>query len=85
MVARQDDEGFIWLMDRKNEVIITGGEIIYPLEIGELLMNHPKIRDPLRSDRLSAVVIFVDVPDRKTRNRLRRGFFRSRRQGVASP
>jgi acyl-CoA synthetase (AMP-forming)/AMP-acid ligase II len=58
MVARQDDEGFIWLMDRKKEVIITGGEIIYPLEIGELLMNHLKIRDPLRSDRLSAICHF---------------------------
>ncbi|MDX2453622.1 AMP-binding protein [Desulfosarcina sp.] len=30
-VARQDEEGFIWLVDRKRDVIITGGEIIYPV------------------------------------------------------
>jgi acyl-CoA synthetase (AMP-forming)/AMP-acid ligase II len=29
-VARQDEEGFIWLVDRKKDVIITGGENIYP-------------------------------------------------------
>ena len=44
-VARQDEEGFIWLVDRKKDVIITGGENIYPVEIEDLLLNHPKIQD----------------------------------------
>lgn len=44
-VARQDEEGFIWLADRKKDVIITGGENIYPVEIEDFLMNHTKIRD----------------------------------------
>ncbi len=44
-VARQDEEGFIWLVDRKKDVIITGGENIYPVEIEDFLMNHPKIQD----------------------------------------
>lgn len=44
-VARQDDEGFIWLVDRKKDVIITGGENIYPVEIEDFLMGHPKIQD----------------------------------------
>ncbi len=44
-VARQDDEGFIWLVDRKKDVIITGGENIYPVEIENFLMDHPKIQD----------------------------------------
>ncbi len=44
-VARQDEDGFIWLIDRKKDVIITGGENIYPVEIEEFLMAHPKIQD----------------------------------------
>jgi acyl-CoA synthetase (AMP-forming)/AMP-acid ligase II len=44
-IARQDEEGFIWLVDRKKDVIITGGENVYPVEIEEFLQNHPKIQD----------------------------------------
>ncbi len=44
-IARQDDEGFIWLVDRKKDVIITGGENIYPVEIEDFLMGHSKIQD----------------------------------------
>ena len=44
-VARQDEDGFVWLVDRKKDVIITGGENIYPVEIEEFLINHPKIQD----------------------------------------
>lgn len=44
-VARQDEDGFIWLVDRKKDVIITGGENIYPVEIEDFLMGHPKIQD----------------------------------------
>ncbi len=44
-IARQDDEGFIWLVDRKKDVIITGGENVYPVEIEEFMQNHPKIQD----------------------------------------
>jgi len=44
-VARQDPEGFIWLVDRKKDVIITGGENIYPVEIEDFLQAHHKIHD----------------------------------------
>jgi len=44
-VARQDKDGFIWLVDRKKDVIITGGENIYPVEIEDYLQGHPKIQD----------------------------------------
>ncbi|HOI94975.1 MAG TPA: AMP-binding protein [Syntrophobacter fumaroxidans] len=44
-MARQDEDGFIWLVDRKKDVIITGGENIYPVEIEDFLQAHPKIRD----------------------------------------
>jgi acyl-CoA synthetase (AMP-forming)/AMP-acid ligase II len=44
-VAREDEDGFIWLVDRKKDVIITGGENIYPVEIEDFLQGHPKIQD----------------------------------------
>jgi acyl-CoA synthetase (AMP-forming)/AMP-acid ligase II len=44
-IARIDEDGFYWITDRKKDVIITGGENIYPVEIEEILHTHPKIYD----------------------------------------
>jgi acyl-CoA synthetase (AMP-forming)/AMP-acid ligase II len=44
-IARLDQDGFIWLVDRKKDVIITGGENVYPVEIEDFLQAHPKIQD----------------------------------------
>ncbi len=44
-MAKQDEEGFIYLVDRKKDVIITGGENIYPVQIEDFLRAHSKIYD----------------------------------------
>ncbi|MBQ2971797.1 MAG: acyl--CoA ligase [Ruminococcus sp.] len=44
-MAMQDDEGFIYLVDRKKDVIITGGENLYPVQIENFLAAHQKIKD----------------------------------------
>lgn len=44
-IARQDSDGFIWLVDRKKDLIITGGENVSPVEIENFFMTHPKIKD----------------------------------------
>jgi len=44
-IAKQDEDGFIWLVDRKKDIIITGGENIYPVEIEALLQAHDRIQD----------------------------------------
>ncbi len=44
-MARQDEEGFIYLVDRKKDVVISGGENIYPVQIESFLAAHPKIHD----------------------------------------
>jgi fatty-acyl-CoA synthase len=44
-IAKLDADGFIWLVDRKKDVIITGGENVYPVEIEDFLQAHPKIQD----------------------------------------
>jgi len=42
-MARVDEEGFYYIVDRKNDMIISGGENIYPSEIDDVLSKHPKI------------------------------------------
>lgn len=44
-MARVDEEGFIYLVDRKKDVIISGGENIYPVQIEDFLRAHPKVKD----------------------------------------
>lgn len=45
-MAREDENGFIWLVDRKKDVIITGGENLYPVQIENFLrQNLPAIKD----------------------------------------
>ncbi|BBO81208.1 acyl-CoA synthetase [Desulfosarcina ovata subsp. sediminis] len=51
--ARLDEEGFIYIVDRKNDMIISGGKNIYPREVEEVLYGHPAV--------LEATVI--GVPD----------------------
>ena len=44
-MAQEDEDGFIFLVDRKKDVIITGGENIYPVQIEDFLRAHPAIKD----------------------------------------
>lgn len=44
-LGRVDDEGYLYLVDRKNDMIITGGENVYPREIEEALLEHPAIAE----------------------------------------
>ncbi len=44
-MARQDEDGFIFLVDRKKDVIITGGENLYPVQIEDFLRAHQAIKD----------------------------------------
>jgi long-chain acyl-CoA synthetase len=44
-IARIDEEGFFFIVDRKKELIIRGGYNIYPREIEEVLYEHPAVRE----------------------------------------
>ncbi|NOY70392.1 MAG: AMP-binding protein [Deltaproteobacteria bacterium] len=44
-IVRKDEEGFLWLIDRKKDIIISGGENIFPVEIEDFLMTHDDIMD----------------------------------------
>ena len=59
----QDEEGFIYLVDRKKDVIITGGENLYPVQIENFLAAHPKINDVavigLPDSRLGEIAVAI--------------------------
>ena len=44
-MAREDEDGFIFLVDRKKDVIISGGENLYPVQIEDFLRKNDKIKD----------------------------------------
>jgi long-chain acyl-CoA synthetase len=44
-IASIDDEGYFFIVDRKKDLIISGGYNIYPREIDEVLYEHPKVAD----------------------------------------
>ena len=44
-MARVDEDGFIYLVDRKKDVVISGGENIYPVQIEDFLRTNDKIKD----------------------------------------
>jgi acyl-CoA synthetase (AMP-forming)/AMP-acid ligase II len=59
-MARVDEDGFIWLVDRKKDLIICGGENVFPVEIEDFLMDNPKVHDAavigLPDERLGEIV-----------------------------
>jgi fatty-acyl-CoA synthase len=44
-IGKMDQDGFLYILDRKKDMIISGGENIYPAEVEDALLNHPKIAD----------------------------------------
>ena len=44
-MARMDEDGFIFLVDRKKDVVISGGENIYPVQIEDHLRKYDKVKD----------------------------------------
>ena len=74
-----DDEGYLYLTDRRTFMIVSGGVNIYPQEAENVLINHPKvfdvavfgIPDPEMGEKVHAVVQPDDVGRRRTRARTR--------------
>ena len=54
-MAKQDEDGFYFLVDRKKDVIISGGENLYPVQIEDFLSAYPKIHD----------VAVIGLPDKR--------------------
>ncbi|MGP1272621.1 MAG: class I adenylate-forming enzyme family protein [Phycisphaerales bacterium] len=67
-IARIDDDGYLFITGRLKEMIIVGGENVFPREVEEVLAKHPAVaaagvtglRDPMRGE---VVVAFVEAQD----------------------
>lgn len=63
-LAKMDDSGYVFIVDRKKDLVISGGYNIYPREIEEVLYEHPKVQDAAAigipdSKRGEVVKVFV--------------------------
>ena len=64
-IGYMDEDGYLFIVDRKKDMIIAGGYNIYPREIDEVLFEHPKIQeacavgvpDPYRGETVKAFVV----------------------------
>jgi len=67
-IARMDEEGYFYIVDRKKDMVICGGYNVYPREIEEVLYQHPKIQeacivgvpDPYRGETVKAFVVLKE-------------------------
>ncbi len=54
-LVKQDEDGFIYYIDRKKDLIISGGENIYPVDLESVLIGQPKVKD----------VAIIGIPDER--------------------
>jgi O-succinylbenzoic acid--CoA ligase len=77
-LGRIDDEGFLYVQDRIDDVIVTGGENVVPAEVEQVLLRHPEVEDaavigredPEWQEAVTAVVVLrgdVDLPTEELR------------------
>jgi long-chain acyl-CoA synthetase len=67
-IGYMDEEGYLFIVDRKKDMVIAGGFNIYPREIDEVLYEHPKIQDacavglpdPYRGETVKAYIVLKD-------------------------
>ncbi len=67
-IGYMDEDGYLFIVDRKKDIIIAGGYNIYPREIDEVLYEHPKVKeacafgvpDAYRGETVKAVVVLKE-------------------------
>src|SRR5256886_5365884 len=67
-IGYRDQDGFFYIVDRKSDMIIHGGENIYPREIDEILYQHPAVAaaatigipDPLYGEEVTAFIVLKE-------------------------
>jgi acyl-CoA synthetase (AMP-forming)/AMP-acid ligase II len=52
-MGHYDERGFVYIVDRKKDMIVSGGENIYPREVEEILYQHPAVKE----------AVIIGIPD----------------------
>jgi len=70
-IAKMDEEGYFYIVDRKKDMIISGGYNVYPREIDEVFYDHPKVQEACsigipHPTRGEAIKIFVVLKEGET-------------------
>jgi len=90
-MAKKDEDGYFYIVDRKDNMIITGGEHVYPNEVEGVICGHPKVEDVavvgLPDDKwgesVHAVVILK--PGKSMREKTIRDFCKGKMAGYKKP
>jgi acyl-CoA synthetase (AMP-forming)/AMP-acid ligase II len=91
-LGRLDDDGYLYLAGRRGDMIIRGGENVYPQEVENRLLEHPRVADAavigvpdrLLGEAIKAFVVPADPADPPTREELR-AFARAALAGFKMP
>ena len=67
-IGKRDTDGYFWILDRKKDMIISGGENVYPAEVEDVLFQHPAVQDvavigvqhPRWGETVRAVIVVKD-------------------------
>ena len=67
-IAKMDEEGYFFIVDRKKDMILSGGYNVYPRDIDEVLFSHPKVLEacaigvphPARGEQIKAFVVLKE-------------------------
>ncbi|SKB05462.1 class I adenylate-forming enzyme family protein [Aeromicrobium choanae] len=90
-IGKQDEDGDIWILDRKKDLVIRGGYNVYPREIEEVLYTHPDLREVavigVPDDRLGEEVaaVFATHPGREVDTAQLRAWLEERLAGYKVP
>lgn len=90
-LAKRDEEGFYYIVDRKDNMIITGGEHVYPSEVQEIICTHPSVFDAavigLHDEKWGERVTAVIVPKSKAKidEKIIKEYCRGRMAGYKCP
>ena len=90
-LAKYDEEGFYYIVDRKDNMIITGGEHVYPSEVQEIICTHPSVFDAavigLHDGKWGERVTAVIVPKSKAKidEKMIKDYCRGRMAGYKRP
>jgi len=70
-IAKMDEDGYVYIVDRKKDMIIASGYNIYPRDVEEVLYEHPAVKeaavigvpDPYRGETVKAFIVKKDGMD----------------------